>query len=121
MVGPIQEIVQPCRQLDPVLCKLRETLELLVNLVLDFTEPSIHALLLAVAIVVVYALQHLFKHPSPGGPLGVGKVWPFVESLEASRACLSWFALLLLLSVFRACSVVVFPENVSFRGNWYWF
>ena len=89
MVGPIQEIVQPRRQLDPVLCKLQETLELLVNLVLDFTEPSIPAFLLAVAFAVVYALQHLFEHPSPGGPLGVGKVWSFVESLEAGRACLS--------------------------------
>jgi hypothetical protein len=39
VVPPVQEIVQPCQQLDPVLCKLQEMLELPANLVLDFTEP----------------------------------------------------------------------------------
>jgi hypothetical protein len=120
VVGPVQEIVQPRRQLDPVLCKLRETLELLANLVFGFKEPSVPAFLVAVAFAVVYALQHLVEHPSLGSPLGVGKVWPFVETLEASQACLSCSALLLLLSVFWVCSVVVFPGNVSSRGNWYW-
>lgn len=63
VVGPVQEIVQPRRQVDPALCKLRETLELLVNLVLDFTEQSVPTFLMAVAFVVVYALQHLVEHP----------------------------------------------------------
>jgi hypothetical protein len=63
VVGLVQEIVQPRRQVDPVLCKLREMLELLVNLVLDFTEPSVPTFLMAVAFVIVYALQPLVEHP----------------------------------------------------------
>jgi hypothetical protein len=84
-VGPFKKLSNPV----PVLCKLRETLELLVNLVLDFTEPFVPAFLVAVAFVVVYVLRHLVEHPSLSGPSGVRKTWPFVESLETGQACLS--------------------------------
>src|SRR5436305_1766195 len=107
MVGPIQEIVQPCRQLDPVLCKLREMLEPLVNLMLEFMEPSIPALLLAVAIVVVYALQHLFRTSFARRPLGRREGLAFRREL-GGRSRMS-------IMVCSASSVVSFTG--MFRGG----